>query len=81
MLYTKYIIVPNLRAEGAKEDLMKCLGAIANDSEIKVRSVVGDTANPKRLQIEGTSEAIERLRRRFGSRLIIEEDLPLEPLG
>lgn len=74
-----YVVVGNRQGGYGAGELHSWLQEIASDSRITVRRISGEP--PTRLQIEASDDAVEQLRSRYGDRVIIELDAPLNPLN
>jgi hypothetical protein len=71
-----YVVVANRKGGGSPDDLKTLLQEVVKDAEIKVNRVSGEP--PKMVQITAPANSIGPLRQKFGDKLIIEPDSPLQ---
>lgn len=74
---SEYLVVPNRKKGGSPEDLTALAKAATDRSDVEVK-LVGPAERPSRLKLAATAKVITELRERFGERLIIERDQPLQ---
>jgi hypothetical protein len=72
-----YLVTPNTTA-GSTQDLLAFLDLVERTPGISVMQITGTRSQPVRVKISATSANIQTLQSRFGHRLIIEPDRPLE---
>jgi hypothetical protein len=74
----QYLVVPRSQDKSKQAKLLEFLDAANKTPNVSVVRVVGDQDNPKRVIIQGTADAIEKLKNSFDPEIIIEPDSNLK---
>ena len=76
----QFIVVPRPQKKNPSAKLLEFLDIAIKMSDVSLKKVVGEEKNPKRLIVQATPEAIEKLGSQFGEDIIIEPDSDLQML-